>query len=164
MDVISLVVSIIGTIVTIASAIYAYKQAEKAEKSANEAELVRQSIEREQIKIELGKLLNSTKSIIEQTILLTTPANPVKKVRGLNYDSTISSLRRYIDTLKENCHYLPKEKENKIIIEYKKVESFISELVNENNQQNKYKVKVGDKIHICIGELLRIIKPETDIK
>lgn len=100
MDLISLIISIIGTIVTIVSAIYAYRQAEKAKKSATEAEEMKLSIEREYKKIELGKLLNSTKSTIELTRNLTTPANPAKKVRGLNYEDIISVLRKYIDNLK----------------------------------------------------------------
>lgn len=162
MDLISLIISILGTIVTIVSAIYAYRQAEKAKKSATEAENMKQSIEREYRKIELGKLLNSTKSTIELTRNLTTPANPAKKVRGLNYEDIISVLRKYIDNLKENCHYLPNDKETSTITEYKKIETFISELVAENDQQRKY--EIGDKIHNCVGEILRIVKPETDIK
>jgi len=79
MDLISLIISVIGTIITIFSAIYAYRQAEKAKKSASEAEIMKLSIEREYKKIELGKLLNSTKSTIELTRNLTTPANPAKK-------------------------------------------------------------------------------------
>src|SRR5690606_29330866 len=97
MDLISLVVGLVGTIVTIVSAIYAYRQAAKAKKSASEAESMKQSIEREYKKIELGKLLSSTKSTIELTRNLTTPANPAKKVRGLNYEDIISVLRKYID-------------------------------------------------------------------
>ncbi len=162
MDLISLIISIIGTIVTIVSAIYAYRQAEKAKKSATEAEEMKLSIEREYKKIELGKLLNSTKSTIELTRNLTTPANPAKKVRGLNYEDIISVLRKYIDNLKENCHYLPNDKETSTIAEYKKIETFISELVTENDQQKKY--EIGDKIHNCVGEILRVVKPETDIK
>ena len=162
MDLISLIISILGTIVTIVSAIYAYRQAEKAKKSATETEKMKQSIEREYRKIELGKLLNSTKSTIELTRNLTTPANPAKKVRGLNYEDIISVLRKYIDNLKENCHYLPNDKETYTITEYKKIETFISELVAENDQQKKY--EIGDKIHNCVGEILRIVKPETDIK
>lgn len=162
MDLISLIVGIVGTIVTIFSAIYAYRQAEKAKKAASEAEIMKQSIEREYKKIELGKLLSSTKSTIELTRNLTTPANPAKKVRGLNYEDIISVLRKYIDNLKENCHYLPKDKETSTITEYKKIENFISELVNEQDQQKKY--EIGNKIHNCVGEILRTIKPETDIK
>lgn len=162
MDLISLIIGVIGTIVTISSAIYAYRQAEKAKKSATEAEAMKQSIEREYRKIELGKLLNSTKSTIELTRILTTPANPVKKVRGLNYEDIISVLRKYIDNLKENCHYLPNEKTQTTIDEYKKIEKFISELVTEQVQQKKY--EIGNKIHDCVGEILRIVKPETDIK
>lgn len=162
MDLISLIVGVVGTIVTIVSAIYAYRQAEKAKKSASEAEMMKQSIEREYKKIELGKLLSSTKSTIELTRNLTTPANPAKKIRGLNYEDIISVLRKYIDNLKENCHYLPKDKESSTIAEYKQIEEFISELVNEQDQQKKY--DVGNKIHNCVGEILRIVKPETDIK
>ncbi|MFN3588212.1 MAG: hypothetical protein ACK4UP_02450 [Spirosomataceae bacterium] len=162
MDLIGLVISIIGTVVTIVSAIYAYLQAVKAGKSATEAEQMKISIEREYKKIELGKLLNSTKSTIELTRNLTTPANPAKKVRGLNYVDIISVLRKYIDNLKENCHYLPNDKEESIIAEYKKIETFISELVTENDQLKKY--EIGDKIHNCVGEILRVVKPETDIK
>lgn len=162
MDLISLIIGIVGTIVTIISAIYAYRQAEKAKKSASEAEVMKQSIEREYKKIELGKLLSSTKSTIELTRNLTTPANPVKKVRGLNYEDIISVLRKYIDNLKENCHYLPKDKEATTITEYKKIESLIAELIAEQDQQKKY--EIGDKIHNCVGEILRLVKPETDIK
>lgn len=161
MDLISLIISILGTIVTVVSAIYAYRQAEKAKKSATEAEKMKLSIEREYNKIELGKLLNSTKSTIELTRNLTTPANPAKKVRGLNYEDIISVLRKYIDNLKENCHYLPNDKETSTIAEYKKIEAFISELVTEPDQQKKY--VIGDKIHNCVGEILRAVKPETDI-
>lgn len=120
------------------------------------------SIEREYKKIELGKLLNSTKSTIELTRNLTTPANPAKKVRGLNYEDIVSVLRKYIDNLKENCHYLPNDKESSTVTEYKKIETFISELVTENDQQKKY--EIGNKIHNCVGEILRVVKPETDIK
>lgn len=162
MDLISLIIGIIGTIVTIVSAIYAYRQAEKAKKSATEAEEMKLSIEREYKKIELGKLLNSTKSTIELTRNLTTPANPAKKVRGLNYEDIVSVLRKYIDNLKENCHYLPNDKESSTVTEYKKIETFISELVTENDQQKKY--EIGNKIHNCVGEILRVVKPETDIK
>lgn len=162
MVLISFIVGVVGTIVTIISAIYAYIQAEKARKSASEAEIMKQSIEREYRKIELGKLLSSTKSTLESTRPLTTPANPEKKVRGLNYDDIISVLRKYIDNLKENCHYLPNEKETNTIIEYKKIEFYISELAVEQGQQKKY--EIGDKIHNCIGDILRIVKPETDIK
>lgn len=162
MDIVSLIVGIIGTIVTIGSAIYAFRQAKKAEKSASEAEAMKDSIEREYKKIELGKLLNSTKSTIELSRNLTTPANPAKKVRGLNYDDIISVLRKYIDNLKENCHYLPGEKEATTVIEYKKIEFLIIELVAENDQQKKY--EIGNKIHNCVGEILRIVKPETDIQ
>ena len=162
MDLISLIVGIIGTIVTIGSAIFAYLQARNARKSANKAKEMKQTIEREYTKIELGKLLNSTKSTIELTRNLTTPANPAKKVRGLNYDDIISVLRKYIDNLKENCHYLPDDKEQVAITEYKKIESLILEIVSENDQQRKY--EIGNEIHNCVGEILRIVKPETDIK
>ncbi|WP_334125411.1 hypothetical protein [Empedobacter brevis] len=162
MDLISLIISVLGTIVTIVSAIYAYSQAKKAKKLATEAEEMKQSIEREYKKIELGKLLSSTKSTIELTRNLTTPANPAKKVRGLNYEDIISVLRKYIDNLKENCHYLPDDKETSSITEYKKIETLISELVAESDQQKKY--EIGDKIHNCVGEILRIVNPETDIK
>ncbi|WP_010522693.1 hypothetical protein [Aquimarina agarivorans] len=162
MDLISLIVSVLGTFVTIGSAIYAYRQAEKAKNSASEAETMKKSIEREYKKIELGKLLNSTKSTIELTRNLTTPANPAKKVRGLNYENIISVLRKYIDNLKENCHYLPDDKESSTISEYSNIESLITELVVENDQQSKY--EIGNKIHNCVGEILRIVKPETDIK
>lgn len=162
MDLISLIISVIGTIVTIGSAIYAYRQAEKAKNSASEAETMKQSIERQYKKIELGKLLNSTKSTMELTRNLTIPANPERKVRGLNYENIISVLRKYIDNLKENCHYLPNNKESSTIAEYKKIESLITNLVGENDQQKKY--EVGNKIHNCVGEILRIVKPETDIK
>jgi len=162
MDLISLIVGIIGTIVTIGSAIFAYLQARNARKSANKAKEMKQTIEREYTKIELGKLLNSTKSTIELTRNLTTPANPAKKVRGLNYDDIISVLRKYIDNLKENCHYLPDDKEQVTITEYKKIESLILEIVSENDQQRKY--EIGNEIHNCVGEILRIVKPETDIK
>jgi len=162
MDLTSLIVSIIGTIVTISSAFYAFSQAKNAKRSANEAEAMKQSIEREYTKIELGKLLSSTKSTIELTRNLTTPANPAKKVRGLNYEDIISVLRKYIDNLKENCHYLPDEKEQFAITVYKEIESFILEMATENDQQRKY--EIGNKIHNCVGEILRIVKPETDIK
>lgn len=162
MELISLIIGILSIIITIGSAIYAFKQAGNAKNSASEAEEMKQSIEREYRKIELGKLLNSTKSTIEQTINLTTPANPIKKVRGLNYENIISVLRRYIDNLKENCHYLPNDKEALTVNEYKKIESFISELVVEQDQQKKY--AIGDKIHNSVGEVLRVVKPETDIK
>lgn len=161
MELVSLIVGIIGTLITLFSAIYAYQQAKKAKISANQAEIMKNSIEREYKKIELGKLLNTIKATIEQTVLLTTPANPEKKVRGLNYDNIISLLRKFIDNLKENCHYLPQEKENLTVLEYKKIESFISELATEESQQNKY--IIGNKIHNCVGEILRIVKPETDI-
>jgi hypothetical protein len=133
MDLVCLIIGIIGAIVTVISAIYAYLQAEKARKSATEAKLMKNTIEREYKKNELGKLLNSTKATIEQTIHLTTTANPSKKVRGLNYENVISVLRRFIDNLKENCHYLPDKKETLTVAEYKKVESHISELVIESD-------------------------------
>lgn len=161
MDVISLIVSIIGTLITIGSTIYAYILAQKAKKSASEAESLKKSIEREYKKIELGKLLNAITTEIKNTRLLTSPANPDKKVRGVNYDTNISSLRVFVDYLKENCHYLPDEKEKQCIIEYKKVEDYISEFVNERDQIKRF--EIGDKIHKCVGELLRIVKPETDI-
>ena len=162
MDLISLLVGVIGTIVTIGSAIFAYLQARNARKSANNAKEMKQTIEREYTKIELGKLLNSTKSTIELTRNLTTPANPAKKVRGLNYDDIISVLRKYIDNLKEHCHYLPDDKEQVAINEYKKIELLILEIVSEIDQQRKY--EIGNKIHNCVGEILRIVKPETDIR
>lgn len=162
MDLINLFISLIGTLATVGSAFYAYRQAVKAKKSATDAEVMKLSIEREYKKIEIGKLLSLTKSTIERTRSLTTPANPIKKVRGLNYEDIISVLRKYIDNLKENCHYLPIEKEQNTIVEYKKMESFISELVIIQDQQKKY--EIGDKIHNCVGEILRIVKPETDIK
>lgn len=162
MDMISLVISVIGTIVTISSAIFAFSQAKKAKSSLTAVDLMKKSIEREYVKIELGKLLSSTKSTIEQTRNLTTPANPTKKVRGLNYEEIIYVLRKYVDNLKENCHYLPKGKETSTIEEYQKIESLISELVSTQDQHYKY--EIGNKIHNCVGEILRIIKPETDIK
>jgi len=161
-NIISLIVGIIGAGVTIFAARFARKQAGEARESATTAEKMKQSIEREYRKIELGKLLNSTKNTMEQTINLMTPANPEKKVNGLNYDNIISVLRRFIDNLKENSHYLPGVKGVSIGFEYKNIESLISELAAERDQQKKY--KIGDKIHKCVGEILRIIKPETDIK
>lgn len=161
MGLISLIIGIIGTIITILSAIYSYNQAEKAAKSALDAENMKKSIEREYRKIELGKLLNSIKTIIDQTIILTTPANPEKKIRGLNYDHIVSLLRTFINNLKENCHYLPNDKEELTIIQYKQLENYILELVREKEQEKKY--EIGDKLHNCIGEILRIVKPETDI-
>lgn len=161
MDLIGLIVSIVGTIVSLIGIGITIFQAHKAKKSAGEVKLMKESIEREYKRIELGKLLNETKTVIDQTRALTTPANPNKKIRGLDYDKIIQQLRKYIDCMKENSHYLPNDKEKLIVLEYTEIENLIPQLANEKDQQKKY--KIGEYIHKSMGKILKNIKPETDI-
>lgn len=161
MDLLSLVVGLIGTGVSIYAACFAVKEAKKAKESANKAELMKKAIEREQNKISISKIFTETKSSMLVSIKLATSATPDKKIRGLDYQKSIDTIRQYVDTLKENYHYLPEEKVTLVENEYKKIELELVALAKESDQTIKY--EIGDRIHSTMGEIMKIIKPELDI-
>lgn len=142
-------------------AIIAYREAIKAKNSAETAVAMKNSISTEQRKISLSRLLTETKKIMSVSIKLTTPANPSVKVRGLDYQSSIQHIREYIDNLKENLHYIKKENQNSVEINYKFMESQLVKLATENDQQKKY--EIGNEIHKLMGEIIRVVKPELDV-
>lgn len=162
MDLASIIVGIIGALLSGYGAYIAIKEARKAKESATKAEKMKEAITIEQNKISLGRLFNETKNIMRISIKLATSATPDKKLRGLNYQESIDKIRQYIDILKEHYHYLPEEKVPVCEEEYRKVESLIIDLARESDQSEKY--QIGDKIHNCMGEILKLIKPELDVK
>jgi len=162
MELISLIVGVVGAIASGYGAYLAINGANKAEKSANKAELMKNAIVTEQNKINLSRLFSETQSAMRTSIQLATSATPTKKTRGLDYQKSIEILRKYVDTIKENYHYLPENKIPLVEKEYKNIEKQIVLLAQENEQQKKY--LIGDKIHKSMGELIKIIKPELDVK
>lgn len=154
-------INIVGSIASIAGAILAIGAALKAKSSMDQAQAIRDSISNDQKKIFISKLLTETKKAMAVSIKMTTPASPTMKLRGLDYQSSIEQLREYIDTLKENAHYLKTENKREVERAYKFIESRLSVLANETDQQRKY--EIGDKIHNSMGEILKGIKPELDI-
>ncbi len=162
MDVMGILVTIIGTIASLFGAYIAFNEAKKAKSSAEKAEEMRNAIATEQRKISLSELLTETKKIMTVTIKMATSANPEKKLSGLNYQKSIDQVRKYIDVLKENSHYISYEKRKEVEQEYTTIETKLVELAKETNQIKKY--EIGDDIHKSMGELVKIIKPELDIK
>lgn len=162
MDIVSLIIGIIGAIASGYGAHLAIKEAKKAKSSAEKAESMKNAIATEQKKIYLSKVFNETVTIMKISIKLATSATPDKKIRGLNYQTSIDAIRKYIDVLKENCHYLPEIKVKAVESEYRNIESELVNLAKEDDQRKKY--EIGDLIHNSMGEILKQIKPELDIK
>ncbi|GFD96366.1 hypothetical protein KUL156_57510 [Alteromonas sp. KUL156] len=162
MEITSLIVGIVGAIASAYGAYLAINEAKKAKKSADKAEEMKNTIATEQNKISLGRLFNETKNCMRITIKLATSATPDKKTRGLNYQDSIGKIREFIDILKENCHYLPEPKIKLVEKEYQNIETQLVVLAKENNQPKKY--EIGDDIHKSMGEILKHIKPELDVK
>ena len=159
---ISLIVGIIGALASAYGAYLAINEAKKAKKSADKAEVMKNAIVTEQNKINLSRLFSETQSTMQTSIQLATSATPNKKIRGLDYQKSIEIIRKYIDTIKENCHYLPNDKIGKAENEYENIEQQLVLLAQENEQEQKY--LIGDNIHKSMGELLKLIKPELDVK
>ena len=151
-----------GAIASAYGAYLAIKEAKKAKSSAEKAESMKNAVATEQKKIYLSKVFNETVTIMKVSIKLATSATPAKKLRGLNYQISIDAIRRYIDILKENYHYLPESKIKMVESEYKNIESELVNLAKEDNQIKKY--EIGDLIHSSMGEILKQIKPELDVK
>lgn len=158
----NIILTIVGTIASIIGAIIALIEARKAKSFAEYAETIRDSIALEQNKISISKLLTETKNIMSISIKMTTSATPDKRITGLNYQKSIEEIRKYIDILKENNHYVSPEESKLIEIQYKKIEIFLVELAIESEQVKKY--EIGNSIHNSMGEILKKIKPELDIK
>lgn len=156
-----IVVGLVGSVASIIGAIIAFREAVKAKNSAETAIAVKNSISSEQRKISLSKLLTETKKGMGVSIKLTTPANPSVKIRGLDYQSSIQHLREFIDTLKENAHYIKTENQKSILVNYQFIETQLVKLANENDQQKKY--EIGNDIHKSMGDIIRTIKPELDV-
>ena len=162
MEVVSLIVGIVGAIASGYGAYLAISEAKKAKVSANKAEQMKNAIATEQNKISLSRLFNETKNCMRVTIKMATSATPDKKIRGLDYQESIGKVREYIDTLKENCHYLPEPKIKLVEKEYKTIETELIKLAKETDQSRKY--EIGDGIHNSMGEIIKHIKPELDVK
>ncbi|PIB30759.1 hypothetical protein BFP78_13225 [Gaetbulibacter sp. 5U11] len=162
MDMMSLIVGIIGGLASIIGAYVAITEAKKAKKSADKAELMKNAIATEQKKINLGKIFNETIATMRVSVMMATSATPDKKIRGLDYQKSIDTIRKYIDVLKENCHYLPDAKVQIVENKYKSIESELVTLAKENDQIKKY--EIGDSIHNSMGEIVKQIKPELDVK
>lgn len=153
--------TIIGSIASIAGAVFAFREALKAKSAAQQAKEIRNNIANEQKKIFISKILTETKKVMGVSIKMTTSATPTKKIRGLNYQSSIEQLREYIDILKENSHYFKPENKKNLEQHYKSIEEQFPKLAIETVQQKKY--EIGDKIHNSMGEILKVIRPELDI-
>lgn len=162
MDIVSLIVGIVGALASGYGAYLAINEAKKAKKSADRAEEMKNAIATEQNKISLSRLFNETKNCMRITIKMATSATPDKKLRGLDYQESIGKVREYIDILKENCHYLPEIKIKLVEKEYKNVENQLVILAKESDQSKKY--EIGDGIHNSMGEIIKHIKPELDVK
>jgi|GEM_PF-3135813 len=161
MDLIGIVITVLGTIGSLVGAYIALKEAKKAKSSAEKAEEIRNTIATEQRKISLSELLTETKKIMTITIKMATSASPDKKLSGLNYQKSIEQIRKFIDVLKEYCHYISIEKINEVEQVYKAIEDKLVKLATEPDQKTKY--GIGDDIHKSMGEIVKIIKPELDI-
>ena len=154
-------ITVAGSIASIVGALYTLNEAVKAKSSAQQAKEIRNNIANEQKKIFISKLLTETNKAMSISIKMTTSATPNKKIRGLNYQSSIEQLRLYVDILKENSHYLKNENKKKLEEYYQSIERQFPKLANEMDQQKKY--EIGDKIHNLMGEILKVIKPELDV-
>ncbi|MBE7661231.1 hypothetical protein [Tenacibaculum finnmarkense] len=162
MEIVSIIIGVLGALASGYGAYLAIREAKKAKSSAEKAEEMKKAIATEQNKISLGRLYNETKNCMRVSIKMATSATPDKKLRGLDYQQSIGKIREYIDILKESCHYLPEPKVKLVEKEYKSIESQIVLLAKENDQSKKY--EIGDGIHKSMGEIMKHIKPELDVK
>lgn len=153
--------NIVGSVASIGAAIFAFFEASKAKSFAKKAQEIKDTISTEQRKIFLSRILTETKKIMGVSIKMTTPATPTKKLRGLDYQSSIEQLREFIDSLKENGHYLSAESHIIVETNYLLIEEKLKEVAMEENQQQKY--ELGDEIHKAMGEMIKVIKPQLDV-
>jgi len=157
----SLWVGIIGAVISVVGTFITIIEARKAKASANKAQILLKTIQREQGQIALSKLYADARNIMISTIKLTTPSNSSKKLSGVNSSIIVTSVRTFIDNLKENCHHLPTDKIELVEATYKEITQNINNFLAEDNQSVKN--QFGDQIHEAIGDILKIIKRQIEI-